>query len=76
MSATMQRQDQGYRPLEPTPGAAGGDPGLGIAKAFLIMTLAWACLVLLSWLGWWQAGDAGREAIAGTVGLSAAQLTL
>jgi hypothetical protein len=75
MSATLQRHEQGHRPVEQTPGAGGPAPDLRKAKAFLITGLAWACLVVLSWLGWRLAGDAGREAIASAAGLSAARLT-
>jgi hypothetical protein len=63
MSATLQRQEQGYRPLEQT-AAIEADSDRRKARAFLLTGLAW-----------WLAGDAGREAGASTVGLSAAQLT-
>src|SRR5690349_13754185 len=75
MSATLQRQEQGLRAPGQAPAADGADIDLRKAWAFFLTGLAWACLAVLSWLGWWLAGDAGREALAGTVGLSAAQLT-
>ncbi len=52
-----------------------GKRDLGSARAFLGAGLTWAGVVVLSWLVWWQIGDAGRDALARTVGLSAVQLT-
>jgi hypothetical protein len=45
------------------------------ARALLLTGLAWAVVVLLSWLSWWLLGEGGREALARTVGLSAGELT-
>jgi hypothetical protein len=50
-------------------------PDVARARAFLVVGLAWASIVVAAWLFWWQIGDAGREAVAGTVGFSAVQLS-
>jgi len=40
-----------------------------------IAGLTWGVAVAATWLAWWAMGTEGREALAGTVGLSAAQFT-
>src|SRR4051812_34633540 len=53
---------------------AGMPPEARRARAFFLTGLAWAGVVLVSWLAWWLLGESGREAVARTVGLSASQL--
>jgi len=47
---------------------------LGLAQAFLVTGLAWAVLIMVSWLFWWLIGPDGREALSQTVGISAVQV--
>ena len=70
MAGVLQRDEPASRTVPAT--EAGRD--WARARAFLLTGLAWASVVVLSWLIWWLIGDGGREALARTVGLSAAQL--
>ncbi len=71
MAGVLQRDEQASRTTSP----AETRRDLDKARAFLLTGLVWAGVVVSSWLCWWLVGDGGREALAGTVGLSAAQLT-
>jgi hypothetical protein len=75
MAGVLRQEEQQQRPAADAatvPGAGGTDRSK--ARAFLAAGLTWAGVVVLAWLVWWLIGDGGREALARTVGLSAAQL--
>src|SRR5947208_2437810 len=75
MAEVRERDRRAEPSAEGAAPAVGASPEAQRAKAFFLTGLAWAAVVLVSWLAWWLLGEGGREALARTVGLSAAELT-
>jgi len=75
MREALPLEDRGRGQAQPISPSRGARPGARHARALFVTGLAWAAVVVASWLAWWALGSEGREALAGTVGLSAAQLT-